>query len=325
MSNQVISSLIEAFDLFDHYCVFGHQYPDADCVGSQLVMGSWLRRRGKTVHLLSVGPWDRPEIREWSSLFTSRVPPMDEDASVATIFLDCSSPSRTGFGESGIPSDCSIVIDHHIVSDDFGDIRFIDPQSPSTTLLIQKIIEGAGDKPTKEEAEILFLGFCTDTGYFRFIEKGYAEPLEAVARLVGIGASPEETFRKIAGGKTLGSRKLLGRALDRAKLYFDGRVIITWETWKDWRELSSERDSNMLYQLLTGITGVEVLVAIREQSNGICTLSLRSTRDLDVRDIASFFGGGGHRKASGCTITGDRHDILELILPILADRLETLN
>ena len=39
-------------------------------------------------------------------------------------------------------------------------------------------------------------------------------------------------------------------------------------------------------------------------------VSMRSTDLVDVAQIASFFGGGGHKKAAGCTMSGTFHDVI---------------
>ncbi len=317
-----IVSVLEAIDTHNTFYILGHEDPDADCLGSQRALGSWLSRRGKKTHLCSAGPWGRPEIADWEPLFKNNIPDPEDGENPLIIILDCSSPDRTGFSEKVLPDAPTCVIDHHTAGSDFGDIRYVDSLSPSTTLMILKLMETAGDKPTKEEAEILFLGFCTDTGYFRHLEPGRPEPLEAVSRLIAAGASPPDTFRLLSGGRSLGSRKLLGRVLERSELYYDGRLILSWENWKDWRELGSVRDSDVLYQMMLSITGVEAAAVIREQNDGKCTIGLRSITNLDVGDIARFLGGGGHKKAAGCTVSGDRHDVIEHLLQIFADRLD---
>ena len=317
-----ISRVLDAFQRYDSFYILGHEEPDADCLGSQRALGSWLRRRGKKTRLFSAGPWDRPEIAGWERYFSVRIPENEKNEKPLLVILDCSSPERTGFPDSMLPETESCVIDHHAAGSDFGDIRFVDPLSPSTTLMILRLMEEAGDEPTREEAEYLFLGFCTDTGYFRHVEPGRAEPLEAVARLVAAGASPSETHRRLSGGRSLGSRKLLGRVLERAELYYNGRLVLSWENWKDWRELGSERDSDMMYQMLLSISGVEAAVVIREQNDGSCSIGLRSITDLDVGEIARFLGGGGHKKAAGCTTSGDLHDVREHLLRIFADKLD---
>ncbi len=325
MTSLKLSEIPGVLDRYDVFCVFGHLEPDADCLGSQRALGSWLERRDKKVHLCSAGPWDRPEIAAWQAYFGSRIPRIAEDESVLNVILDCSSPERTGFKESGIFSYPTLVIDHHATGDDYGEYRYIESESPSTSLLIQRLIELSGDSLTLEESKLLLLGFCTDTGFFRHLGPNNAKHLEAVSRLVKIGASPSEIFRQLSGGKEIGSRKLLGRALNRAEAHFGGRVIMTWDNWKDWRECGSDRDADLLYQILMGIVDVEIAIVIREQNDGFCKIGLRSNSDFDVSEIAGYFGGGGHRKASGCFISGDRHDAMEHLLKIVADRLKIKN
>lgn len=322
MTNSGIPDILQTISQYDTFLILGHEDPDGDSLGSQLALGSWLERLGKRVCLCSPGNWKRPEIADWQNLFESVIPDFEENLEVVSIIVDCSSWERTGYPSGSLPDGPLILIDHHASNATFGDILYLNPKSPSTTLLIQRIIESSGATPNLQEAEYIFLGFCTDTGFFRHLTSDSAEVFDAVGRLVALGVSPGKTFRKISGKRTLGSRKLLGRALDRTELYIDGRVAFTWEHWKDWREVGSLRDSDMLYQMLMAIKGVEAVIFMREQNDGNCRVSLRSTTDLDVSTIAGLFGGGGHKKASGCIISGDRHDVIENLLPIFADRLE---
>ena len=39
-------------------------------------------------------------------------------------------------------------------------------------------------------------------------------------------------------------------------------------------------------------------------------VSMRSTDRVNVAEIASYFGGGGHKKAAGCTMSGTFHDVV---------------
>ena len=50
---------------------------------------------------------------------------------------------------------------------------------------------------------------------------------------------------------------------------------------------------------------VEAVVYMREVQPGAYRVSLRSKGDLNVARIAEKFGGGGHKNASGCRVTGD--------------------
>jgi len=50
-------------------------------------------------------------------------------------------------------------------------------------------------------------------------------------------------------------------------------------------------------------------------------VSLRSTTDLDVSRIAVYFGGGGHKKAAGCTMAGSVHDVINNLSSQIAKQL----
>ena len=312
--DHVLGSVLSAIGEHDHFVILGHEDPDADCLGSQRVMASWLQRRKKKVYLCSPGPWRRPEIRDWEPLFSNVIPSTPQPT--LFIILDCSSMERTGFPNS-LPKNCkSCVIDHHASGTNFGNIRYIDPSSPSTTLMVQNLIEYSGDTLTREDAEILFLGFCTDTGYFRHLESDGYRALESVSRLLKAGASPTNTFGVLSGGRSLSSRRLLGRVLESCKTYLNDKVVLVYETIKDSNELGNQRDSDMLYQIITSISGIELAIIVREQSRNKCIVGLRSLNDIDVGEIAREFGGGGHRKAAGCNIHQPLKQVIEHLLEI---------
>lgn len=39
-------------------------------------------------------------------------------------------------------------------------------------------------------------------------------------------------------------------------------------------------------------------------------VSLRSCKYVDVSKVAAFFGGGGHKRAAGCTMNGSFYDVV---------------
>jgi bifunctional oligoribonuclease and PAP phosphatase NrnA len=82
------------------------------------------------------------------------------------------------------------------------------------------------------------------------------------------------------------------------------------------------RDSDMLYQLLMTVEGVEAAVVIRQEKPGECTVGFRSRELVDVAAIAAQFGGGGHRLAAGLHIYGELEEIkakvIEAFKPVFA-------
>jgi len=192
---------------------------------------------------------------------------------------------------------------------------YVDAASPSCTLLIEKLITALGLELTYEEANLLLLGLCTDTGFFRHLTEKNADVFNAAARMVNRGASPKEIYRLMNGGKSFNSRILLGNVLSRTESYFDGRLLISHETLKEFKKYGFEgRDSDSLNKMLLSIEKVEAVVIIRHELADDCTVSLRSMDKIDVSQIAASFGGGGHKNASGFTMKGNISKIKKIII-----------
>ncbi|MFO7849354.1 MAG: DHHA1 domain-containing protein, partial [Spirochaetia bacterium] len=200
----------------------------------------------------------------------------------------------------------------------FGGLRYIDSQAPSVTYMIHKIITAMGDVPIEEEAETLLFGLCTDTGFFRHLESKSAPVFESAAELVKAGASPKRVHSAIYGGKPLASRTLLGILLARTEAYYNGRVLVTYETLSEKEKYGEKsRDSDTLYRHLQEVEGCEAVLLVREESPGECSVGLRSNKHIDVGKIAYAFGGGGHSKAAGFMSNSSIEQTIEGVLKSL--------
>ena len=295
--------------------IVGHLEPDADCIGSEIALAHALRRMGKAVQLANPGPFERQEIEMWAPQFVTAPEQIDTEAT-GVVVVDCSSPDRIKpFGAVFAPCEMA-VIDHHQTGSDFGDIRFIRPDVPANTILIASLIEHFLGSLTPEEAQPLFLGLATDTGFFRFLESKMPIAFEAAARLTAAGASPRDAAAHLNSGRSWGSRRIIGRMLERAEQLQDGTVLLTYMTREDEETFGNRRDSDALNHLLLSIEGVRMIAVVKEKEHG-CTMSFRANDETDVSQLAAQFGGGGHQKASGAFST----DSLSAVLPVLREHL----
>ncbi len=311
--------LLDFIEQHDTFYVIGHKEPDGDCVGSQLALASYLRRSGKQAVVCSAGPFTRTEILPYENRFTQIVPEEKASERAAAIILDCSSLGRIGLVAETLPSVPLAFIDHHVGGAASGQAVYIDGGAPAVTLMVQLLIEALGGVPTKEEAELLFFGLGTDTGFFRHLDEGSAEALAAAARLVAAGASPKRVFHMMYGGKSLFSRKLMGEILMRMEPHFDGRLLLSFVTLEDQQRYGlASRDSDMLYQLLLSVSGCEAALIIRQESEKECTVGLRARDRVDVGSIAAKFGGGGHKLAAGLLIRGRLEEVRDKLLDAFA-------
>ena len=317
---QQFKDFVQAYDSF---IVVGHKEPDGDCIASSLGVAAILKKLGKPYQLISAGPFKRTEIKDYEKLFGRQATLLQTGKKIALIIVDCGEFKRIGeiFSQYTLITDMSTLptffIDHHKTSFPESQTYIIEPTSPATSYLVQQLYEKLVGPLDKDTAQILFFGLCTDTGYFRFLEENSSDIFMAAARMVEAGVSPRTTYDTMTSGKPFSTRKLLGVLLERSTQYYDGKLIITYETQDDTRRYGGEgRDSDSLYQLLLSCVGVEVVVFIRQETEQSCTMGLRSKDQVDVSTVAASFGGGGHKNASGCSTPGT---IDELIPKLLAE------
>ena len=311
-------AFIEAHEFF---YIVGHKEPDGDCVASCLGIAAILDHLKKPYKLLSAGPFKRTDILKFEPLFSNELDfqTSEEIKNTGLIIVDCSELHRLGELDGDVRNYDTFIIDHHKTSgdpakDNPSTVKFIDPNSPACSYLVQLFYETIIGPIPKETAETLFLGFCTDTGFFRFLNENSDPYIEGAARLVKYGAIPRETYRTINSGKPFSTRKLLGILLERTELYLDGKLALTYETLNDTKQYGQEgRDSDALYSALLSCRGVEAVVFLRQDSINTCTGGFRSQDKVDVSVVAQKFNGGGHKNASGLSTEGR----LETLIPAI--------
>ena len=317
LTDEQIRAFRQFINAHDFFYLIGHKEPDGDCICSCVALSLLIDSLDKPFQLLSAGPFKRTEIKKYESAFSNAMQFLTENERrrSALIMVDCSEYSRLGDIEGDVKNLDTCVIDHHKTAHAPDNaLCFIDVTAPSTCSIVQQLYEGVHGAVPQQAAEILFTGVCTDTGFFRFLSTDSAEVFKATARLVSAGANPRITYDYITGGKSYDSRKLLGAALNSAERYLDGRLIVTCETLDDTQKWGKDgRDSDALYSLLLSIQGVEAVVFVRQETEHTCTLGFRSKDTVDVSAIATQFGGGGHKNASGASCNGQ----LETLIPAI--------
>jgi len=312
---QVPQGIIRFIEDHDCFYVLGHREPDGDCIGSQLALGSFLKSLGKRVYALSSGPFARSEILQYEHKFKSEAPPERNYERAAALVLDCSSLSRIGSVSETMPKVPIAFIDHHAANEVAGEADYLDHTAPAVAAMVFLLMEAMGHSASKEEADLLFFGLSTDTGFFRHLDERGSATFDIAARLVRAGASPKRTFSDINGGKTLNSRKLLGEMLMRIEPHYDGRLLVSYVTMNDQQRFGlASRDSDILYQLIMSVGGCEACFVVKQEAENQCTVGFRSREKVNVAEIAARFGGGGHRLASGLSMPGTIDSVMDTLI-----------
>ncbi|WP_187983052.1 DHH family phosphoesterase [Borreliella bavariensis] len=304
--------VINFIEKYNNFIIIGHKDPDFDCIGSSLALSSFLSRIGKNSVLLNEGPFARKEIIPFKDKFLSEWPNI-ELSDYSVIILDCSILDRIGDEFIFYVKDMPIlVIDHHMSGEKLKCESYIDPFAPSTTFLIEKLIREFGYDLTREEAWYILVGFCTDTGFFKFISRSDPEPFEMVARLVSKGISLKEVHSYIETTKSLKSIETLKLMLNSLESYWNGKVLFTFLSSSSFNKDGSVSGVNELfYMILSNVENNEILGILKEMDDGSIIVGLRSKDSFNVGKLAEDFGGGGHKNASGFRIKQSSLEIVK--------------
>lgn len=278
---------------------------------------------GKTVIVVSPGPFDRLEIQHLAGQFILEPAGLPDLSGFAAIILDTSTIDRTGKFWPVLNSLPMLVIDHHSARENFGDFMYVDPEAPATALMVLELVEQLGTPPSETEAMLLLLGICTDTGFFRHLEKGAPEGFAAVSRLTAAGASMKTVFLQMFGGVNLAERKLLGRLLQQCEEYYDGQLLFVYLSLKEKKALAPmPLKTEEVYRLLQMVEGGKILAFMKQEDSETFSVSFRSHGLPRVDLLARELGGGGHQAAAGCELKGEYLTLKQEVLTVCRSFLE---
>ena len=302
-----------------------HENPDGDALGSLLAATLALRELGKdTVMFLN---WPAPLPGEYRFMDLGdlrRDLPSDLERRVL-LAVDCADESRLGDDPAFLRRASLVVdVDHHHDNSRFGDVNLVVPDASSTAEVLRDVFRELDVRLTPEIAEALYIGLVTDTGRFQYANTT-PKALRLAAELVEGGADVHKVFQGVYESVQFTKLKLLARALDRARIFDGGRVVVSWLRRDDFAEVGAEEPySEGIIDFLRAVEGAELAGLIREpprDEGPTRRVSLRaSIDDIDVSAIARSFGGGGHRQAAGFSTDATVEEITELIRKQYADQ-----
>jgi phosphoesterase RecJ-like protein len=244
-------------------------------------------------------------------------PPEDTEERVL-IAVDCASEQRIAPEPEVVDRAPMVIdIDHHHDNSRFGDVNLIVPGASSTAEIVRDVMHALGVELTPQIAEALYVALVTDTGRFQYTNTT-PKALRLAAELVEAGADVHGIFRHVYESVQFAKLKLLARALERARLFQGGRLVISYLLKDDFTEAGAEAPySEGIIDHLRAVEGSEAVALIREPPSGdgpARRVSLRSSHDeVDVSAIARERGGGGHRQAAGFSSDEPIADIIGFI------------
>lgn len=216
----------------------------------------------------------------------------------------------------------TINIDHHRTNNGYGDLPIVSSDVSSSGEVLYKVLkklewnlENCSDFLTS-----VYVAIMTDTGGFRF-ENTTSDVFRIAAELTDLGINPKELYKKCYESKSKEIVLFQGYCVGKATFHSGDKIAYTTIYKKDMEKFSVGDDAtDGIAETLRAISSTEVSFVVKEADAKICKVSMRS-KNIDVAQICSSFGGGGHRFAAGCTIKMSCNDAVDSLIDMISKEL----
>jgi phosphoesterase RecJ-like protein len=286
-----------------------HINPDADGIGCEMALASYLRSKGKHVSIINHS--ETPDnlrfldpARTILQFDEARHSASIKDADLICV-LDINHPDRLASMKSCVleSEGKKVCIDHHLEPAPFADLYILDEPSTATGEIIYKLISYLdGNTLTKDIAEHLYAAIMTDTGSFRY-PKTDPDIHRIIAHLIESGADPTIIYQRIYDQNTPNRIRLLGLALAGLKTACSEKVAYICVTRNMFKETgTTEADTDAFVPYTLSVEGTQIGLMFTELENNVVKISFRSKGDIWINKLAQEFGGNGHQNAAGARV-----------------------
>ncbi|MBI4445822.1 MAG: bifunctional oligoribonuclease/PAP phosphatase NrnA [Acidobacteria bacterium] len=302
--------------ILDHHCfaVTSHSRPDGDALGSELGLMLGLEKLGKKAHIFNADPHPHTY---------SRLPGIDrititdrlEGAFDGVFVLECNDLDRPGL--KNLDRYFVINIDHHLKTEAFGNINWIDPAASAVGEMIFELLKNTGVQLDARICANLYVALLTDTGSFQF-SNTRPHTFQVASELVSHGVDPAEIAQTVYMSQPYSKIRLLASILNTLELHPFQQIAWIFLDHAMLRKAgASEHETEGIVNYPLSIDGVVIAVFFREDGRGGYRVSLRSKNDYDVAAIAQRFGGGGHKNAAGFSLKGNWNEVNKTVISAL--------
>lgn len=315
--NATFSEIGKAIEDHNSFAVVSHVRPDGDAIGSILALGHALEQMGKSVRYLNNDGCPKSLVFLPGSgkvEVSGEVGELDVEVAFT---LDTAALSRIGEDSLDSIKNAKLLInmDHHISNPGYGDLNYIDSNSPATGQIIYELLVALELPISEISRDSIYVAVSTDTGSFQYpgtTRRTYEMAADLVGRGLNIGEINQLTYDNQPYRRVELMRSLLN-TLDRSE---DGLLV-----WWDLRMTTKKElglvddDSEGLIDFIRSVQGVVVAVFFEDLDGGKVRVSMRSKdARVNVSEVCGVFGGGGHSLAAGIRMRGPLEDAREKVL-----------
>jgi len=214
----------------------------------------------------------------------------------------------------------TVTIDHHLESDQRGEIKALAPEASSTSEIIYRWLKYADIEIDQNMATLLLTGIFSDSGGFCHVSTT-SQTLNIVSELLSRGASLNKIARQTLDfSKPLNLSRAWGYVLARTKLDQETGLAYSWVTPADLDRFEvNSSDFDGITNIICAVSRINVGLFLIEYENGQVKGSLRSepAGGKNVAQIVKALGGGGHAYAAGFDQAGTPETVLKKVLNLI--------
>ncbi len=294
---------------YDTIIIHRHTHPDGDAIGSQVGLAETIKANFPTKTVYIVG--DDPGRFAFVPDSTPDEVPDSAYANALAIVLDCGA-SHMVSDERYQTAKCTLRVDHHLKCEEFCTMEIVDSTYESCCGLLYDMLRAVRLPLNDAAAKALFTGLVTDSGRFRY-DSTTCRTFAIAAELCKYDFAPTDIYDQLYADD-------LSAVQTRAK--FVQKICVTpkgngyiYNTAEEVAAsgLTEFAVSRGMVGVMSDIKGMDSWVNFTETADGV-QCELRS-RKYNINPVAVKYGGGGHKKASGCTVP-DRATAMLLLADI---------
>lgn len=322
MTNNSLEKIANKLKEAETILLYPHVLMDGDTLGSSIALCIALRKMGKKAYVLI-----EDDIPGYLLFMEKDYCTSDQnilDAPDISISIDCSDIERfVKRKDKFLTGKLSICIDHHRTNNFFAELNYIDEFVGATGEIIFHLIQAMGTEIDVEMAEAIYIAITTDTGNFQYTNTTRTTHLIA-AELFDIGIDLEKISVEVYQNIRHEKLKITNEVIGTIEMICNGKADIAYVTQDMLKKTGAlMEETEGIIETLRNISGVEISAFLKENKKNEIKVGLRAKTYGDVSAIAQIYGGGGHKKASGCTLYTSLEDAKKQISTSIVEHLKS--
>jgi phosphoesterase RecJ-like protein len=306
-----VQEIVDAIRARQRFVLSSHSRPDGDSIGSQLAMAYALRAMGKDVSVVNLDRANGP-LTQFPGVPDITIAPAVDGEYDAAIIMECGDLARTGV--SGLDRSFVINIDHHPGNTEYGHINWFDSTAAACAEMVFDLVGALGVPLSVDIATHIYLAILTDTGSFHYSSIS-PRTFDICRQLLEAGVDPVDVARKVYDSNNMGRLKIFGAVLGAMQIDATGRIAIVYVDHEMARAAGGTyEDTEGLINLPLTVKEILAVVFFKQIDGDEYRVSMRSKGDIDIGAVAKDFGGGGHKNAAGCTVSGGIDTLQKLFI-----------